>query len=269
MTQPAILLLLALCVWAQKPSFEVASIKPSLSGTEGGSLGPRGNELWATNMPLENLLMYAYSPPGAPLLREQVIGAPEWARTDRFDIQAKTSGSERTPAAQMRIMMQSLLEDRFQLKAHRETRELPVYNLVRFKSGPKPSVDQTPPDPKQAFIQFASAAAPVEALPRGAMRIASSSSSTTLTGTAISISQIVMLLQGKSDRIISDKSGFTGLLDVHLEFSPNLPPAPGDADTPTAPSIFTAIQEIGLKLDSAKAPLEVLVIESVHKPTGN
>lgn len=269
MTRPSILLLLALTALAQKASFEVASIKPSLSGSDGGSLGPRGNELWAINMPLESLLMYAYSSPGAPLLRQQIIGAPEWAHTERFDIQAKTSGSERPPAAQMRVMMQSLLEDRFQLKAHRETRELSVYDLVRFKGGPKPSVDQTPPDPKQAFIQFASAGAPVEALPRGAIRMATGPSSTILTGTAISVSQIVMLLQGKSDRIILDKSGFTGLLDVQLEFSPDLPAAPGDADTPTAPSLFTAIQEIGLKLDSAKTPLEALVIDSVHKPNGN
>jgi uncharacterized protein (TIGR03435 family) len=89
-----------------------------------------------------------------------------------------------------------------------------------------------------------------------------------LKGTGISVARVIMLLQGKSDRIIVDKTGFTGLIDVQFEFTPDLGGGAA-ADGASAPSLFTAIQEIGLKLDSAKAPLEVLVIDGVKKPSGN
>lgn len=254
--------------WAQKPSFEAASIKPNASGKDGGSIGPRGAALLATNVTLESLLVYAYSPPGGLFLRQQIISGPAWMGTDRFDIEAKTGENEHVPNTQMRVMMQSLLEDRFQLKAHRETRELPVYDLVPIKGGPQLSADQAPPDPRQAFIHFGSAGEPLGDLPRGAMRMVTGASSTTLTGTAISVARVISLLQGKSGRIIVNKTGFTGLIDVHLEFSPDLG-ADAAADNSTAPSLFTAIQEIGLKLDSGKAPLEVLVIDVVKRPSGN
>lgn len=129
--------------WAQKPSFEAASIKPNASGKDGGSIGPRGAALLATNVTLESLLVYAYSPPGGLFLRQQIISGPAWMGTDRFDIEAKTGENEHVPNTQMRVMMQSLLEDRFQLKAHRETRELPVYDLVPIKGGPQLSADRS------------------------------------------------------------------------------------------------------------------------------
>ncbi len=223
-------------------------------------------------MPLSALVQYAYTPTGAQMLAAQIVGGPDWFRTDRFDIQAKAAGDAAVPAAQMKLMLQSLLEERFQLKLHRETRDMPVYNLVLLKQGPKPSQDQTPPEPRQAFISFATAGEQVSALPRGAMRIVTGPSSTTITGTALALKQIVMLLQGRSDRIVIDKTGFERLIDVHLEFSQELaqPAEAGAASAgPSAPSLFTAIEEIGLKLVSAKAPLEVLVVESARKPTEN
>lgn len=245
---------------AQQPSFEVASIKPNVSERTGGSAGPRGDSWTASNMPLKALLIYAYSSLNAPLLNSQIVGGPDWIN-DRFDIQAK-AGNAILPE-QARVMLQSLLEDRFQLKAHRETRELPVYNLVSAKNGPKLSADQTPPDPTQLFIEFLSSGEPSKPLPRGAMRMVTGPSSTALTGTAIPVSDIVQLLQGRSDRIIIDKTGFSGLIDVHIEFSPEIGPSD------SVPSIFTAIQDLGLRLESAKAPLEVLVIDSVQKPSEN
>jgi uncharacterized protein (TIGR03435 family) len=266
---------LLLLVWrglGQEPSFEVASVKPNTSGRDGGTIGPKGDRLIATNVALINLLMYAYSPPSGQLLRQQIIGGPDWANTDHFDIQAKPEGNAPVlPNEQTKAMLQSLLEDRFQLKAHRETRDLPVYNLVLVKSGPKLSADQTPPDPRQAFIYFGER---LEPLPRGAMRMFTGPSGTTLTGNAISISQVISLLEGKSDRVIIDKTGFDRLLDVRLEFSEldlrhDLGAAAPDAGTPAFPSLFSAIQELGLKLESAKAPLEVLVIDSVQKPSEN
>lgn len=245
---------------AQQPSFEVASIKPNVSERTGGSAGPRGDSFTASNMPLKALLIYAYSSLNAPLLNSQIIGGPDWIN-DRFDIQAKAGGA--ISPEQARVMLQSLLEDRFQLKAHRDARELPVYNLVPARNGPKLSADQTPPNPSQTFIEFLSPGEPPKALPRGAMRMVTGPSSTTLTGTAVTVAQIVSLLQGGSDRIIIDKTGFSGLIDVQLEFSREAGP------TDSAPLLFTAIQDIGLKLESAKAPLEVIVIDSVQKPSAN
>lgn len=263
---------LALLAWrapAQKPSFEVATVKPNMSGTEGGSAGPRGSGFFAKNMTLRNLLMYAYSPPNGQLLPAQIIGGPNWLQTDRFDIDAKPEGAGVPPIEQMKIMVQSLLEDRFHLKAHRDTRDLPVYDLVLTARGPKLSEDQTPPDPRQGFISFASPGQKLGALPRGAMRMITGPSSTTLIGAAVAVSKIMTLLQSSSDRVIVDKTGFSGLIDVHLEFSQELATAAPGTDPSPLPSLFTAIQELGLKLDSAKAPLEVIVIDSVQKPSAN
>jgi uncharacterized protein (TIGR03435 family) len=88
-----------------------------------------------------------------------------------------------------------------------------------------------------------------------------------MSATAIPVSKLLTLLQGQSDRMVLDKTGFTGLFDVQLEFSqPAATSQPADS---IAPSLFTAIQDIGLKLESARAPVEVLVIDSVHKPSEN
>ena len=218
-------------------------------------------------MPLGALLSYAYGPPNGSLLKPQIIGAPEWVNSDRFEVQAKlprdgvAATIERT-----KQMLQSLLQERFQLKAHRESRNLPVYNLVLIKNGPKLSMDQTPPDPRQGFIQFSSSRDQQATLPRGAIRIITEASGVALSGTAIPVSQVVSLLQGRSDRMIFDKTDFSGLFDIHLEFSPT---ATTSVTAESDVSLFTAIQEIGLKLESAKAPVEVLVIDSVLKPSVN
>jgi uncharacterized protein (TIGR03435 family) len=267
------LLLLVSQAPAQKPSFEVSSVKRNMSGLAGGTIGPKGDRFLATNLTLMNLLMYAYAPPNGRFLKAQIVGGPDWANTDHFDIQAKPEGNAPIlPNEETKAMLQSLLEDRFQLKAHRETRDLPVYDLILIKGGPKLSADQTPPDPRQGFINFISSGDPVQPLPRGAMRIITGPSGTTLNGTAVSISKLMSLLQGRSDRIIVDKTGFNGLLDFHLEFSElELRQDPGaaarDAADPALPSLFTAVEEIGLKLESAKAHLEVLVIDSAQKPS--
>jgi uncharacterized protein (TIGR03435 family) len=262
---------LFLCLWtvfAQKPGFEAASIKPNMSGQDGGSVGPRGDRLVATNVTLKALLNFAYAPAAGVLMNAQIVNTPDWANTDHFDVQAKLDGDARSvPIQQMRLALQSLLEDRFQLKIHRENRILPVYDLVLIKAGPALSADQTPPDPSRGFIQFSSSTEQLAPLPRGAMRIVTGVSGTKLSATAIPVSKLVSLLQGQSDRIVFDKTGFTALFDINLEFSQ--PAAISQQTESSSPSLFTAIQDIGMKLESAKAPLEVIVIDSVHKPSEN
>ena len=264
---------------AKKPSFEVVSIKRNLSVQQGGGGGPRGDRFVLTNMTLRQLLNFAYRPQKGNLLNQQIIGGPDWTNTDRFDIEAKSGGTPPIPYDQIQLMVQSLLEDRFQLKAHREMRDLPVYNLVVAKGGLKMklSADQTAPDPRQGFIAFAtSEEEDPKPLPRGAMRQTRGSSDTILSGNALSVTNLVNnLLQGASDRIIMDKTSLTGLFDIHIRFHTNTAPetlrtdgapAPSDASTP---SIFTAIQDLGLRLESGKAPLEVVVIDSVQQPSEN
>src|SRR6185437_13021755 len=109
---------------------------------------------------------------------------------------------------------------------------------------------------------------PIQELPRGGMRMIRSPSGTALVGTAVTLPRLTTLLQGQSDRIIIDKTGFTGLFDLSLRFSPAAAEVAGGGDS-AAPSLFTAIQEMGLKLESAKAPLDVVVIDHVEKPSEN
>ena len=256
---------------AQKPVFEAASIRPNTSGQDGSTIGPRGNRLVATNVTLNSLLNFAWVPASGVLLKAQIADSPDWAGVDRFDVQAKLEGDAASvPISQLRLALQALLAERFQLKVHREERILPVYDLVVVKGGPTLSADQTPPAP--SFIQFSSSGENLAPLPRGAMRIiagasGAGASATTLVASAIPVAKLVSLLQGQSDRIIFDKTGFRGLFDLHLEFTG--PSATSQSTESSAPSLFTAIQNIGFKLEPAKAPIEVFVIDSVHKPSGN
>jgi len=253
---------MSLAVLAGAQSFEVVSIKVNHSGSANSGMGPRGGRFAGTNVNLYALLMYAYSPAGHSLLEAQIVGLPNWAKAERFDIEAKPPDGARVGGGeQTRAMVRSLLADKFQLQSHQETRDLPVYNLVVTKKGPKLSADQTPPELSQQLLTVATEGSPLGPLPRGALRMVAGPTTTVVTGTAIPVSRLIQLLQGKSDRIIIDKSGFTGLFDVQLTFGQD--PAGED------PALFTAIQESGLKLESGKAPLEVLVIDRVERPRSN
>jgi len=251
--------------------------------------------------------------PAPGLANSQIIGGPNWIDSDRFDIQAKAEGDGgATPQDQMQLMVQSMLEDRFQLKAHLETRELPIDNLVVGKGGPKikPSEDQTPPvPPAQAPPPPPGAPPPPERgaaprgeppagprggvpfdprgpLPRGAMSIMSSPSGITLSATAVPITTLVNMLQQQVGRIVFDQTDLKGLFDFKLQFSseglaspfggagpqaglvgPGGPQAPLSAEP--MPSLLTAIQDLGLRLESTKGPVDVLVIEGVQKPSEN
>jgi uncharacterized protein (TIGR03435 family) len=312
---------------ARKPSFEVISVKQGAPGSGFRGGGPRGNSLILTNAPARMLLQLAYqrTAGAAPGIQLQVVGAPSWMDSEFYDIQAKADCSGGPiPREQMQLMIQSLLEDRFQLKAHHETRELPIYNLVVVKEGKlKASDDQTAPVgpvpggatlcgpvPEFPGTPFGprggpgarggpfdpSNPPPLPPLPRGAMRMMMNpTTGMTMEATSAPIANIVNLLQGSAGRPIIDKTGLKGLFDFKLNFSaeglpgigtpfgpaPPPPPAPaapgGGGLNPTTnnaadpiPSLFTAIQEqLGLKLESTKGPVEVLVIDSAQKPTEN
>jgi uncharacterized protein (TIGR03435 family) len=260
---------------AQKPAFEVVSIKPITSSNPFGTrpISITGGRFVANDNTLRSLASWAYrSSDGKPLLRSQIVGLPAWAETDRFDFQAKPEGESRdVPLEEMRSLVRGMLEDRFQLKAHRELRELPIYNLVVAKSGKlKLSQDQTPVDP--AAPKTPSPSGPA----RGSFRNLGKPSPTALTlvlsGTAVRVDEFMGMLGQYADRPLIDKTGLSGLYDFELQFDMAYPATNGPtrASEPGMSSLFTDLQDqLGLKLESAKVQLEVLVIDSVQRPREN
>jgi uncharacterized protein (TIGR03435 family) len=274
---------------ASKPTFEVASIKPNTSGTNNIMIANQpGGRFAATNATLRTLLSFAYRlPPGA-----QVIGGPSWLNSDHFDIVAKMPAEfvnqTQAPFQQpnqnpspVQLMMQALLADRFQLVVHMEARDTPIYALVFSRSdqklGPKihPSTTdcaalargragQPGPPPMPAFG---------EPMLCG-MRMGPG----TLSAGSLPMTQFANQLSGMAQRPVFDRTGLTGLFDVDLTWTPDqMPQGRGDpppgapplpAIDPNGPSLFTAIQEqLGLKLESTRGPVDVLVIDRAEHPT--
>ncbi len=265
----AFLILLAQDV--KGPQFEVASIKPAAPDARGMFIRPSpGGRVNVTNMTLKELIVIAYR-----VQPYQISGGPPWFDSAHYDIAAK---AEDTPKpGEVQLMIQALLADRFQLVIRRETRELPVYALVLArkdgKLGPKmteakeggctpfdpakPPGPPTPGQPKGCGLQFMS--------PRS------------LTAVSVPVGNIIPMLARMLGRTVIDKTGLTGKYDMSAEWAPDesmtmmLPPdVPRPASDGSGPSIFTALQEqLGLKLESQKGPVEVLIIERAEKPSEN
>ena len=262
------------------PAFEVASVRPNKSGDGRVMIGIQpGGRFTATNVPLRMLIRQAYN-----LQDFQIVGGPGWIGSDRFDIAAKApDGNEQLPADQMRLMLQALLAERFRFAGHNETREMPVYALVKARADGKLGDKLTPAAVDCAAARGRRAGGPPPGPPgppaqgqrpecgmmMGPGRLLAGGMSTT--ELARSLSQLV-------GRVVTDKSGLTGGYDFELTYSPEgigggPPPlingAPPAID-PNAPTIFTALQEqLGLKLDTERGQVEVLVIDTVEQPTAD
>ena len=289
------------------PTFEVASVKQNKSG--GGLIGlgmQPGGRYTATNVPLRLLIQNAYQ-----IQPNQLVGAPGWLDTDRFDIVAKADPALLTPPpggpgsgpAAVQLMVRALLADRFKLTVHNETRDLPIYALVLARSdgslgpqmkpisaecatmlatrrggpgpggrgGPGPGGPPPPPAPPQ----------PGEKIPCGQTMLGPG----TLRSGGAGMAQITQMLSQaggpmaqSTGRLVQDKTGLTGQYEFELQWTPepgqgplgrggDLPPGFPVPD-PNGPSLFTAIQEqLGLKLDARRAPVDVIVIDKVEHPT--
>jgi uncharacterized protein (TIGR03435 family) len=196
-------------------------------------------------------------------------GMPQWAESEYYSLEAKAESSARVEMLSG-PMLQAFLEERFQLKTHRETREMPVYALTITKSGLKApplsegecvplDLTQPPPPPSkgQAPPKFCGALM-MGVDPKGVM---------TMEVWGLSLKQFAQRLASRVDRPVVDKTGIAGLYSFHLEFEPEAGRVSADLATPT---IFTAIQEqLGLKLVPEKGPVEHLVIDHVQKPSAN
>jgi uncharacterized protein (TIGR03435 family) len=260
---------------APKPSFEVASIKPTkFDGMLSMPPVMMDSRFVATNVTLKDLVFFAYSPQSRPFLYAQIVGGPSWIDEDHFGIEEQLKGNP-GPIAHDKLqdVARTLLEDRFQLKVHQGTEELPVLDLVVSETGlkMKMSEDQTPLG-GDTPTTYDSSGQDAQPLRRGSMRVSTNLSGTIITGNAVTISRLAAVLQGQSGRIVFDKTGLKGVFDFTLGFMNQGLGSPAN-DTPrtnqSGTSLVAAIQELGLKLESAESPVEVLVIDSVHRPSEN
>jgi uncharacterized protein (TIGR03435 family) len=257
----------------KRVAFEVASVKPDTSGSGMVMIRPPvGGRFTATNARVKMLVSLAYKLPNFA-----ISGGPGWIDTDGFDIEAKAA-DPKVSIEEMRPMLQSLLEDRFQLKVRIETREVPVY-AITLPKGPArlpeakeggcremdPSKPLPPPPPPGQFPPT----------PCGGFFMGPNH----LEGGKISMTQLVNALTNILGQPVIDKSGFTGTFDVKLDFTAEgtafrAGPAPAGLPAPnfdnSGPTIFTALQDVlGVKLESTKGPQETLYIDHVEKPSEN
>jgi uncharacterized protein (TIGR03435 family) len=255
------------------PAFEVASVKPSApSATVGGSFGFQpGGAFRAVNWPVSMLIAVAFGT-DRPLLVSQISGGPSWIGSDRFDI-AATAGSalpSDVPSLSKYVpaMLRALLEDRFKLKTHTETRQQQIYALVKARTDGRlgPGLRESTVDClalAQLRSDNPSTAPPLPSVCGIRFHPGSLSGSMTMSNLTSVVSTVV--------GIVADRTGLAGHFDVELHWSPGGPQADtasADALSPDAPSIFTAVQEqLGLKLNSEKSEGDVLVIDHVEHPS--
>jgi uncharacterized protein (TIGR03435 family) len=276
MKQRLLLLLLMTSVSAvaqspnSKPAFEVVSVKPNTTGRNAGIAQQPGGRFVATEITLKRLMQYAYRG------NQQFIGGPAWLDTDRWDIEAKAAEGTVLPRAglldmaappdALALMVQSLLENRFKLKSHTETRELPLYELVVAKGGARVKLSE---DPTPAASLVGGGGGRGGVLPRGGIRIGNND----FEAAAQSISILAAAMSALfSDRPVIDKTGLKGLYDIKLQWDRDagLNANPAAASAVSGPSLPAALEEqLGLRLQSAKGPLPVLVIDSVERPSDN
>jgi uncharacterized protein (TIGR03435 family) len=280
-----------------RPQFDVASVKPcdknsppppiaGRGGAAGGSDSSSRMDLPCSTLAHLIEVAYVEFPDGVrqPRLAFKPLpieGGPAWLRNDTFLISAETERNE-TPTMMRGPMLQMILEDRFKLKLHRETREVPVYELTLAKGGLK--IQHTVPG-SCAPESLENIGRPPEPGEKPLCVIGmrrTDASDVTIWSRGMTLNQICHYLDDVGmDRPLIDRTGVadTELFDIQLEFSidestPGLHPrdAGGDTGTPSGaafPSLFTAIQQLGLKLVPAKGPGEFVVIDGVERPSGN
>jgi uncharacterized protein (TIGR03435 family) len=236
------------------PQFEVVVIKPSLGGRGQGLQPYPGGRIAITDLNVKRLITVAYGVRDA-----QIIGGPKWMATDGYDIAGKAD-TKVTTADRLKLLLQSLLSDRFKLAVHYETKELPVYEMTIARGGLKM---QRTKDGSCIPVDFNSMGPPIPGQPRPNFCGRIAPGRRTLSGVGGTAADLASALSMILDRSVIDKSGLSGIFDFKMEWTldplmPQLPSASAPGDTikppPSAgdegPSIFTALQEqLGLKLE--------------------
>jgi uncharacterized protein (TIGR03435 family) len=230
--------------------YDVSTIKPNNTGSGSMSISIKDGTLYATNVSVNMMLQNSFG------IRQDIIyGLPSWAKSKRYDIVAKASDAD---AASLKVltrdarknMMMQLIAERFQLKSHIETKELPTFDLVVAKGGPK--FQETP---KMAAED---------------KRDSMSVSNTEMTAYGVQMASLAKMLESQVERNVTDKTDLKGNYDMHLKWRREEDgPTSGAADD-LAPSVYTALQEqLGLKLQPSRGPVDTLVIDHIEEPTEN
>jgi uncharacterized protein (TIGR03435 family) len=236
------------------PGIEVATIKPSDPNRPGKLFTMKGQDVVTINTTISDIITMAYD-----LHPRQIVGAPAWLESDKYDITAKPDVSGQPNVAQMKVILQKLVADRLEFKFHREKRELNVYALTVLKTGKKFNKSERDPNSNPGLFF-------------GAPRV-------TLNVTNATMGEFTNILQGAVlDKPVVDQTGLTEKYDFQLKFTPDPgmmqglggggPPPADNVDAP--PDLFTAIQQqLGLKLESTKAPADVIVVDHIDRPSEN
>jgi uncharacterized protein (TIGR03435 family) len=237
-------------------SFEVATIKPGTPGDRSGKFAhmQSGHQFVVRNYTLKDLIGFAYD---LPLRR--ISGGASWVEGDTYNILAATPGDGRPNQSEQMAMVRKLLEERFQLRYHLEQRELPVYQLSVAKSGPKLKESLAPVETASPLMNVVFPGSRIETHAR-----------------SVTISEFASELQrAVFDRPVVDKTNLTGRYDFDLawsyddsQFEGHLPPI--NLEAANRPSLFSALQtELGLTLESSRAQVETIIIDSAQKPSEN
>jgi bla regulator protein BlaR1 len=262
---------------APVPSFEVVSIKPNHSGDARSFVRLQPGRFTATAVPTKMLIQFAYDSQDF-----QLSGGPGWINSEKYDIDAKEEDSaaqalqklsQFEQMSQIQLMVRSLLADRFKLKISFETKDAAVYALVVANGGPKLSrATATPADTNGSTPQVQAPQGPrIGITGRGQ-----------ITASGVPISMLAQVLSRQLGRQVVDKTGLNGNYDFTLQWTPDESQSLGGPEGPTptpavapppdsfGPSVFTAIQEqLGLKLESQKAPVEMIVVDHIEVPSEN
>jgi uncharacterized protein (TIGR03435 family) len=300
----AVMPLLSQSPATQQPSFEVASVKPIQVGPGAPkgpidiTLGCHGTDSHSRGVtlpmgrcvsrfePLRMVIALAYDIPPAlmyPYEGKIVIG-PTWINSEMYEIEAKAESP--TTEAQLKLMLQSLLAERFNLQVHRENREMPVYALVAGKNGvkfPRAPADRDCGEQKRSDHRYELGATDLSGQCHGFVPEKGA-----LTGRSVDMNDLAEMLAIWAGRKVVDKTGIDGLFDIRMPqmvganagLSAQVEdkggrggvPGPGIDNRINAnpfPTVFEAVEQFGLKLESTKGPVEVLVIDHIEKPTEN
>jgi uncharacterized protein (TIGR03435 family) len=227
------------CALLAAQSFDVVSVRPNTTGSGGSSERTNPGHVMAENITASSMIQQAFG-----VRASQIEGAPAWIETDKYDLQATTGTTKDLNDVELQPYWESLLTTRFRMKYHRASKEMQIYSLTLAKGGAKLPENTSGGDTSTHLTKNAKHAS--------------------LTSAHIEMPQFAVLLGKRLDRTVIDKTGLTGIYDVKLEWSPDL-----STDTGSA-SIFTALQDqLGLKLESGRGPVAIIVIDSIERPTEN
>jgi uncharacterized protein (TIGR03435 family) len=239
---------------AKPPAFDVASVKTNMSGDDSVDMNPTSTGITIHNATLQVILRLAFR-----VQDEQILGGPDWVTKTRFDVVARSETP--FPRDELRTRLQTLLAERFALRTHNETRERPVYALVRASKG------QFGPQ-----IHAPSSCVSANTVPDGSPSACSNSViAGRMSGRGATMWTLAVNLSVFTGRTVVDQTGFAQTFDYDLEWNPDgtqLGGAPAATSSSSdRPSLFAALQEqLGLKLQSTRGPVDVLVIDHVERP---